>query len=293
MELGRLGVWAAFDGVSATAALEFARRIERWGYPALWMPEGRGRNVLVHAAFLLSGTSRLIVASGIANIYARDPMAMASAQRGLNEQSDGRFLLGIGVSHRPIVATMRGHAYGAPVATMRAYLEAMRTAPYQAPLPAEPPRTVVAALGPRMLALSAELADGAHPYNVAPEHTQKAREAVGPVKLVCPEQMVLLDTDPSRARRAARAALAPYLQLDNYVNNWRRSGFSDADLAGGGTDRFIDAMVAWGDETAIRARIQQHWDAGADHVCIQSLRPEGSRQARDERIFELLAPAAD
>jgi alkanesulfonate monooxygenase SsuD/methylene tetrahydromethanopterin reductase-like flavin-dependent oxidoreductase (luciferase family) len=119
MKLGRLGVWAAFDGVSAAAALEFARRIERWGYPALWMPEGRGRNVLVHAAFLLSGTSRLIVASGIANIYARDPMAMASAQRGLNEQSDGRFLLGIGVSHRPIVATMRGHAYGPPVATMR------------------------------------------------------------------------------------------------------------------------------------------------------------------------------
>jgi len=293
MKLGRLGVWTAFDGMSTAASLDFARRIERWGYPALWMPEARGRDVLVHAAFLLSGTSRLIVASGIANIYARDPMAMASAQRGLNEQSDGRFLLGVGVSHRPIVAAMRGHAYGPPVATMRAYLDAMRTAPYHAPLPTEPPRTVVAALGPRMLALSAELADGAHPYNVGPEHTQKAREIVGPAKWVCPEQMVLLDTDPSRARRAARAALAPYLQLDNYVNNWRRSGFDDDDFAGGGSDRFVDAIVAWGDETAIRARIEQHWDAGADHVCIQSLRPEGSRQARDERIFALLAPAAD
>jgi probable F420-dependent oxidoreductase len=293
MKLGKLGVWTAFDGVSASAALDFARRIERWGYPALWMPEALGRNVLVHAAFLLSGTSRLIVASGIANIYARDPMAMAGAQRGLNEQSDGRFLLGVGVSHRPLVGAMRGHEYGPAVATMRTYLDAMRTAPYQAPLPAEPPRTVVAALGPRMLALSAELADGAHPYNVAPEHTQKAREIVGPAKLVCPEQMVLLETDPSRARRTARETLAPYLQFENYVNNWRRSGFTDADLAGGGSDRFVDAMVAWGDETAIRARIQQHWDAGADHVCIQSLRPEGVRQARDERIFELLAPAAD
>ena len=293
MKLGRLGVWAALDGMSAAAALDFARRIERWGYPVLWMPEAGGRNVLVHAAFLLSGTSRLIVASGIANIYARDPMAMASAQRGLNEQSDGRFLLGVGVSHRPLVAALRGHEYGPPVATMRAYLDAMRAAPYQAPLPSEPPRTVVAALGPRMLALSAELADGAHPYNVTPEHTQKAREILGPTKLLCPEQMVLLDTDPSRARRAAREALAPYLQFDNYVNNWRRSGFSDADLAGGGSDRFVDATVAWGDETAIRVRIQQHWDAGADHVCIQSLRPEGLRQSRDERIFELLAPTTD
>jgi len=292
MKLGSLGVWAALDGMSAAAGLDFARRIERWGYPALWMPEGRGRNVLVHAALLLSGTTRLTVASGIANIYARDPMAMAGAQRGLNEQSDGRFLLGIGVSHRPIVATMRGHAYGPPVATMRAYLEAMRTAPYQAPPPTEPPLTVVAALGPRMLGLAAALADGAHPYNVAPEHTQKAREIVGPGKLLCPEQMVLLETDPSRARSAARAALAPYLQLENYVNNWRRSGFGDVDLAGGGSDRFVDAIVAWGDETAIRARIQQHWDAGADHVCIQSIRPEGARQSREERILELLAPAA-
>jgi probable F420-dependent oxidoreductase len=293
MELGRLGVWVSLDRLSAAAALDFARRVERWNYPVLWMPESLGRNVLVHAAFLLSGTTRLIVASGIANIYARDPMAMASAQRGLNEQSDGRFLLGVGVSHRPLVGTMRGHAYGPPVATMRAYLEAMRTAPYQAPPPAEPPRTVVAALGPRMLALSAALVDGAHPYNVTPEHTQKAREILGPGKLLCPEQKVLLETDPSRARSVARAALAHYLQLENYVNNWRRSGFDDADFAGGGSNRLIDAMVAWGDETALRERIQQHWDAGADHVCIQALRPDGPRQSREERVFELLAPSDD
>jgi probable F420-dependent oxidoreductase len=291
MELGRLGIWASLDGLTAAATLDFARRVERWGYPTLWMPESRGRNVLVHAAFLLAGTTRLNVATGIANIYGRDAMAMANAQRGLAEQSGGRFLLGVGVSHVPMVAGLRGHVYGKPVATMRDYLQAMRAAPYQAPPPPQPPRTVVAALGPRMLALAAELTDGAHPYNVPPEHTAEARGILGPDKLLAPEQMVLLETDPSRARRAARLALAPYLQLENYVNNFRRSGFGDADLAGGGSDRLIDAIIAWGDETAIRARIQQHWDAGADHVCIQSIHPDGSRQALDERIFALLAPA--
>jgi probable F420-dependent oxidoreductase len=290
MELGRLGVWAPLDAQTAAAGLAFARRVEGWGYRVLWMPEAVGRNVLVHSAFLLAGTSRLVVATGIANIYARDPMAMASAQRGLNEQSDGRFLLGIGVSHQPIVGKLRGHAYGKPVPTMRAYLEAMRASAYRAPLPTAPPRTVVAALGPRMLALSAELADGAHPYNGTPEHTAQARHLLGPDKLLCPEQMVLLETDPSRARRAAREVLALYMQLENYVNNWKRLGFDETDLAGGGSDRFLDAMVAWGDETAIRARIQQHWDAGADHVCIQPLRPEGSHQPFEERILELLAP---
>jgi probable F420-dependent oxidoreductase len=292
MELGKLGVWAPLDLLGAAEGLALARRVENWGYPALWMPESVGRNVLVHSAFLLAGTSRLVVAPGIANIYARDAMAMANAQRGLTEQSDGRFLLGLGVSHRPMVGKLRGHDYGKPVATMRAYIEAMQAAPYRAPHPAAPMRTVIAALGPRMLELSAELADGAHPYNTTPEHTAQARSILGPDKLLCPEQMVLLETDPSRARNAAREALARYMSLENYVNNWKRLGFDDADLDGGGSERFVDAMVAWGDETAIRGRIQEHWDAGADHVCIQPLRPEGSPEPFDERILELLAPAA-
>jgi probable F420-dependent oxidoreductase len=291
MELGRLGVWASLDGLSAADTAAFAQRVERRGFGALWTPESRGRNVLSHAAWLLARTERLIVASGIANIYARDAMAMANAQRGLNEQSQGRFLLGLGVSHVPLVATLRGHSYGKPVPTMRAYLDAMDAAPYQAPAPAQKSRTVLAALGPQMLALAAARADGAHPYNVTPEHTARARAILGAGKLLCPEQMVLLETDPARARRGARAALAHYLALENYVNNWRRLGFGDDDFAGGGSDRFIDAMVAWGDETAIRQRIQDHWDAGADHVCIQPLHPEGARQI-DERILELLAPAA-
>jgi probable F420-dependent oxidoreductase len=291
MKLGKLGVWTALDGVTAAAGLAIARRVEARGYAALWMPESRGRNVLAHSAWLLAGTEKLIVAPGIANIYARDAMAMANAQRGLNEQSGGRFLLGIGVSHVPMVSGLRGHVYGKPVATMRAYLDAMRAAPYLAPPPPEPPLTIIAALGPRMLALSASHADGAHPYNVPPEHTAEARRILGPDKLLCPEQMVVLEKDPSEARRIARAALERYMKLENYVNNWRRLGFGDNDLAGGGSDRFIDANVGWGDEAAIRARVQQHWDAGADHVCIQPIRLQGSQQVLDERIVDLLAPA--
>jgi probable F420-dependent oxidoreductase len=291
MELGKLGVWISMDGMTAQAAATFAKRVEEWGYAALWIPESRGRNALVHSSWLLAQTQRLIVATGIANIYARDPMAMTNGQRALSEQSDGRFLLGVGVSHRPMVQGLRGHTYGKPVATMRAYLDGMRDAPYQAPMPREKPLTVVAALGPRMMALSSELADGAHPYNTTPDHTAKARTILGPGKLLCPEVWVLLETDPATARRAAREVLSRYMQLENYVNSWRREGFGDDDLAGGGSARLLDAMVAWGDEGAIRARVQQHWDAGADHVCIQPITPQGSRQIVDERILELLAPA--
>jgi probable F420-dependent oxidoreductase len=290
MQLGRLGVWAAMDGMTAAAGAAFAQRVEAWGYAALWLPESRGRNVLVHSSWLLANTKSLIIAPGIANIYARDAMAMANGQRALAEQSGGRFLLGLGVSHVPAVEGVRGHVYGRPIATMRAYLEAMRAAPYGAPEPAEAPLTILAALGPRMLALSASHADGSHPYNVTPEHTAEARRIMGAGKLLCPEVWVLLERDAAKARALGRQALAAYLRLDNYVNNWRRLGFGDDDFAGGGSDRFIDANIAWGGEAQIRARIQQHWDAGADHVCVQSISPDGSRRP-DEAALALLAPA--
>ena len=291
MKLGKLGVWAPMDVMTAAEGAAFAQRVEGWGYAALWLPESRGRNVLAHSAWLLANTKDLIIAPGIANIYARDPMAMANGQRGLNEQSGGRFLLGIGVSHAPMVTGLRGHTYGKPVATMRAYLEAMSAAPYLAPDPPERPLTIVAALGPHMMALSGELADGAHPYNVPPEHTAEARGILGAGKLLCPEVWVLLESDAAKARSAARQALASYMRLDNYVNNWRRLGFGDDDRGGGGSDRFIDANVAWGDEVAIRKRIQEHWDAGADHVCVQSISPDGSRRP-DEKVLALLAPGS-
>jgi probable F420-dependent oxidoreductase len=291
MHIGKLGVWMSQEMLTAADAAAQARRIEAWGYGTLWQPEAVGRNVLVHSGWLLAHTTSLVVATGIANIYGRDPMACAGAQLALAEASNSRFLLGLGVSHMPLVVGVRHHTYGKPVATMREYLTAMGGAPYMAPRPAEAP-TVIAALGPKMLALSAELADGAHPYNVTPEHTARARAILGAGKLLCPEQMVLLETDPAKARAAARRTLSIYLPLPNYANNWFALGFTSDDVAGGGSDRLVDAIVAWGDEDAIRARIQAHWDAGADHVCIQPLSAaEDPMAPADERILELLAPA--
>lgn len=290
MQLGKIGVWASTEGLSASAAAAFAQRVELWGYSALWIPEAVGRNSLVHASWLLANTSKLILATGIANIYARDAQAMRAAQLTLSEQSGGRFLLGMGVSHAPLVEQARGHVYGKPVATMSLYLEAMARAHYVAPQPAQAPLTVLAALGPKMLELAAARADGAHPYNVTPQHTAQARAILGAGKLLCPEQKVLLESDPATARRVARDYLARYLALPNYCNNLLRLGFTNEDFANGGSDRLIDALVVWGDETRIRARLQEHWDAGADHVCVNTLHPQGL-DVPDERVLELLAPA--
>ena len=286
MQINQLGVWAGTDHLSASNAADFARRIEAWGYGALWIPEALGREVFSASAWLLANTSALIVASGIANIYARDPLASAAAQKGLNEQSGGRFLLGLGVSHVPLVE-VRKHAYGKPLATMRGYLRGMAEADYRGIAPPAPPKTVLAALGPKMLELSAELADGAHPYNVPPEHTRQARRILGAGKLLCVEQAAILETNAAAARAIARRFLAFYFGLPNYVDNWRRLGFTDPDFAGGGSDRLIDAIIAWGDEKAIRARIQEHWQAGADHVCVQAVGPASQP---DERLLALLAP---
>lgn len=290
MQLGKLGVWANTESLTASEAATFAQRVERWGYSALWIPEAVGRNALVHVAWLLANTDQLLLATGIANIYARDAQAMRAAQLTLNEQSGGRFLLGMGVSHAPLVEQARGHVYGKPVATMDAYLEAMTHAQYVSRQPAQRPLTVLAALGPRMLELAAAKADGAHPYNVTPEHTAQARAILGAGKLLCPEQKVLLESDPVKARKAARDYLAIYLTLPNYRNNLLRLGFSESDFDNGGSDPLIDALVVWGDESRIRERIQAHWDAGADHVCINTIHPEGL-PVPDERVLELLAPA--
>ena len=286
MKLGKLGVWAIFDTLSATESAALAKRIEQWGYSTVWLPEGVGRDAIQQSGWLLANTSSLNVATGIANIYARDPMMMHSGQMSLNEQSGGRFLLGIGVSHVPLVTGLRGHDYGKPIETMRKYLAAMKAAPYYAPAPAEAPKTVIAALGPKMLALARDEADGAHPYNVSPAHTAQARKILGPGKLLLVEQMVLLETDPVRAREVARKTLANYLVLPNYANNWIRMGFNQDDIANGGSDRLIDDTVVWGNEAAIIKRIEQHWEAGADHVCIQSLNADN---AGSEKLLASLA----
>jgi probable F420-dependent oxidoreductase len=289
MRLGPIGVWYFTESLAASQAAEMAQRIESLGYSALWIPEAVGRHPFAHSAWLLAKTERLIVATGIANIYARDAAASASAQKTLAEQSGGRFLLGLGVSHRPMVEGVRGHVYASPVKTMRAYLEAMQKAPYMAPQPPEPPPTVIAALGPQMLKLAAKMTQGAHPYFTTPEHTAMARATMGKDAWLCVEQKVLLETDPAKARALGRAAANIYLGLENYRNNWKRLGFSDSDFANGGSDRFIDATVAWGDVAAIRKRIRAHQDAGASHVCIQPINPAGV-PLPDWKVLEALAP---
>ena len=286
MKLGKFGVWSSFDDLTSAQGSTFAKQIEQWGYPAVWLPEGFGRDVIAQSAWLLANTSSLIVAPGIANIYGRDPMMMHAGQMGLNEQSGGRFLLGVGVSHKMIVNDYRGHQYGKPIETMRSYLAAMKTAPFMAPVPAAAPKIVVAALGPQMLALARDHADGAHPYNVSPAHTAEARKILGPNKLLCVEQKVILETNPDRAREAGRKMINLYLPMPNYTNNWLRMGYTQDDFVNGASDRLVDGMVAWGDEAAIVKRIEQHWEAGADHVCIHSLHAD---HADTEKLLAKLA----
>jgi probable F420-dependent oxidoreductase len=291
MTLQTVGVWAAMDVLSASRGAGFVRTLESLGYDTLWIPEGMGREVFGAAAWLLSNTTTLTIASGIANIYARDGFSAAASRRTLNEQWDGRFLLGLGVSHVPLVEGLRHGQYGKPVPTMRAYLEAMEQAPYGAPEPERVAPLVLAALGPLMLALARDKTDGAHPYNSTPDHTAEAREILGTGKLLCVEQAAILQTDPAKARALGRQFLHLYLGLPNSVNMWKRLGLTDADMAGGGSDRLVDAVIAWGDEKAIRRRIDEHLQAGADQVCVQALGPViGGMCAPDLELLQLLAP---
>jgi len=277
MQLGRVGLWTfQLDLQPAAVARETVAELEELGYSAIWLPEAVGREPFVNSAMLLEATDHMVVATGIASVWGRDAMTMAAGHLSLNEAFGGRFLLGLGVSHQPMVDYVRGHQYDKPLTKMRTYLEAMDRAIYMAPRPAEEPRRVLAALGPKMLELAAAQALGAHPYFVPVEHTALAREVLGDGPMLCPEQAVVLSTDPEEARAAARLHMATYLTLPNYTNNLRRLGWGDDDLGDGGSDALVDAIVAWGDEDAIVARVRAHLDAGADHVCVQVLRPDAT-----------------
>jgi probable F420-dependent oxidoreductase len=273
--LGRIGVWSfALQANGAAAGKAAVAAYEALGFRSTWFPESVGsKEAFAHAALLLGASPRMIVATGIANIYARDPMAMANGARTLGEAYPGRFVLGIGVSHAPSVAS-RGSVYGRPIEQMTAYLDAMDAAGYSAPAPAEPVPVLLAALGPRMLELAAARTDGAHPYFVPVEHTVMARERLGKEALLVVEQTAVLDTDRARARETARAFAARYLALENYANNLRRLGWGEDDIAGGGSDRLVDAVVVQGGAGAIAARVREHLDAGADHVCVQLRAPD-------------------
>jgi probable F420-dependent oxidoreductase len=270
MDVGRVGIWTAqLDFQPGARARELAAEIEGLGYGTLWVPEAVGREVVSHAAVLLGGTTRMVVGSGVANVWQRSAGATAAAQRLLADVSAGRFLLGIGVSHGPMVEGLLGLTYEKPLEKMRRYLDALDDAFTVSPPPADDPPRVLAGLGPRMLALAAERAWGALTYFVPVDHTVAARQTLGAGPMLLVEQAAMLSTDPEVARAAARKHMAIYLTLPNYRNNLLRLGWNEADLADGGSDDLVDALVAWGDVDAVATRVAEHHGAGADHVCVQ------------------------
>ena len=288
-DIGRVGIWyGGIDALPTPEAQRAAQVVEELGFGALWVAEAVGRDPFVSSAVLLSATSTLRLATGIANIYARDPMTMVAGQKTLAEAFPGRFLLGLGVSHAHLVSHLRKHDYSKPYSYMADYLGRMDDSLFMARSAADDGGRLLAALGPKMLALSATKANGAHPYFTTPEHTAEARAVMGADALLAPEQMVVLETDPTEARRIARAGMAVYLRAPNYLNNLRRLGFDDVDFADGGSDRLVDAIVAWGAEEQLAARVAEHHAAGADHVCVQVLQ---DGMAMPEQQWRRLAPA--
>ncbi|MGH2378133.1 MAG: TIGR03620 family F420-dependent LLM class oxidoreductase [Candidatus Limnocylindria bacterium] len=286
--IGPVGVWTfRLDEMTSADARDAVRQFERMGAGALWIPESVvSKEVFAHSALLLGWSERMTVATGIASIWARDPVAMANGARTLAESFPGRFVLGLGVSHEPAVKR-RGGAYERPLAHMRSYLDAMERARSSAPEPAQPAPRLLAALGPRMLELSAERAAGAHPYFVPVEHTPFARTALGEGPVLAVEQAVVFESDATAAREIAREHMKGYLRLDNYANSLRRLGWSEDDLAGP-SDRLVDAVVAWGPQDRIVERVRAHLRAGADHVCVQPLARQASPIPFD-RLGDLLA----
>ena len=283
MRLAGTGVWSRElrrhpdQGEIADAAAE----LEELGYSALWFPGGQGGPVFDAAAALLRATREVTVATGILNVWKHDPGQVAAERAQLDDAFEGRFLLGLGVGHAPLV-----EGYRRPLATMQAYLDSLDAA--APPVPSE--ERVLAALGPKMLELARDRSAGAHPYLVTTDHTRFARETLGGGPFLGPEQGVILETDAGRARAIARGELESYLKLPNYVNNLRRLGFGDDDFSGGGSDRLVDALVAWGDVASIAGRVQEHMDAGADHLCIQVMHDGDGLPRREWRELSEALP---
>jgi probable F420-dependent oxidoreductase len=286
--LGPVGVWLGVLGRSPIdEERRAARRIEELGYGSIWTPEGLGgREAFAHQSVLLAATQRIPTGTGIANVWARHPATMQGGAATLGAAYPGRFGLGIGVSHAPAVERS-GQTYEKPLQYMVRYLDAMDAAAGTAPSTEVAVPTVLAALRPNMLTLARDRADGAHPYFVPVSHTRIAREALGPDKLLIPEQAVVVNADRDESRRIARDHMRGYLQLPNYVNNLKYLGYSEEDISAGGSDGLVDAIVAWGDAADVARRVRAHLEAGADHVLLQPLGDldEALRQ------LESLAPA--
>ncbi len=283
MELSGTGIWSSHLRYGdAGQAAEAAAELEELGYPALWIPDVGGP-VLESVENLLAATKTVTIATGILNLWMHDPAEVAAAHTRLQAAHGGRFLLGIGVSHAPLIDSKSPGTYRKPLAATAAFLDGLDNA--EQPVPATD--RVIAALGPKMLQLAAERSRGTHPYLVTPEHTAAARAALGAGPLVLPEQTVVLNTDAEQARGIARTFLKGYLSLPNYVNNLLRTGFTEDDVHTI-SDRLVDAVVVWGDEQTIARRVAEHRDAGADHVCVQVLDADLSVFPREQ--WRRLAP---
>jgi len=287
MELGRLGVWYPTDRLDGPQLASLMATVEGQGYSAFWYPESRLYESLSLAGFLLGATKRLIVGSSIANIYARDGFSARRGMMTLNQLYGDRFILGLGVSHRPAVEGVRGHRYEKPLPAMRGYLDALQGPPGKQEEGAQAWPVMIAALGPLMLKLTAERTMGALPYNVTPEHTRQAAALRRPHQWLAVEQKVCIEPDKARARALGRAELSRYMVLPNYRNNWLRLGFTEAELENGGNDRFIDAMVISGTVDEVKAGLRAHFDAGATHVCLQPVHADGDWAHRDAMIAAL------
>jgi probable F420-dependent oxidoreductase len=285
------GVLFFSDVMPPAAVVADARRLEELGYGSLWLPDLFGRELFVTAAYLLAATTRIRVATGIANIYARDAISAAQGARTLSELYDGRFILGLGVSHPP-AAEARGHRWEPPVKKLGAYLEGIARAHVSSPEPTSAAPIFVAAHGPKLLALAAEHADGANTYLMPPAHTREAREILGEGKQLNVVLPCCLCPDAATARKVGRKALAMYRKLPAYQRQWARFGFDASDTDGDGSDRLVDTIVAWGDEAALRARIAEHIDAGADRIILLPYQPAPQSGERAWELLEALAPGA-
>ena len=283
MDLTKPGVFAMTDSLTARQLTSLVHKVEELGYSSFWFPEAFGRDPFALAAHILTVTDQLVVGTGIANVWKREPVTMINAARTLSEMFPDRFILGLGISHGPLMAQL-GIKYEKPVAFMRDYLARMKAAPYSAPRPPADPPILVAALMPKMLQLAAAETSGTYPVYVTHEQTARMRAAIGPDRWLCVQQVAILETDATKARGIARGVLGFYLQLPNYVRTFRNHGFADGDFVDGGSDRLIDALIAWGDEKSIRARVRAHYAAGATHVCLAMI-------PQDERVLQLLSPS--
>lgn len=287
--VGPSGVWlAALAELPAADALGVVREIEKLGYRSLWIGESPAhKEVFTHAGLLLAGTARMVVGTGIATIWGRDATATDAAAQTLGEAYPGRFVLGLGASH---AEAGRGQGHHRPLTALREYLDALDTHPYRGPVPDVAVPRVVAALRPRMQELARDRADGGLTFFAPPSHTTAMRDRIGPAAFLGVEQAVVVDPDPATARAIARAHVATRLRLRNYVAHLHALGYPEGDLAGHGSDRLVDDLVAWGDAEAVGARVRKHLAAGADHVAVHPLTAAADVSERILDQLRLLAP---